>query len=181
MKIVKSFYFNNSPDTSVIFIYEIIGIIFGMYKYSNGLVIFTIASTLALITGYMLCNSILNKEYYYLRCNRSFIRPKCIWINQCVKKQRDINRCPQKEFVREMNSIVEMLPEGITCYCCTHELIMNHIVKIFPDAECTEVYEKDLKKLKRKLRTSKCKNCKSKKCTLNKRDMTKFYAIKFVR
>lgn len=126
-------------------------------------------------------NLVLNRKHYYLDCNRSFFRHKYVWINQCFKLWRPKDKCPQKEFVREMLQILKDLPEGTVCYCCTHEDIVKQIKKKFPDAKCTEAYKKDLKKLKKYLKSLNCKSCKSKTCSLMQSKNTQFYSVEFIR
>lgn len=126
-------------------------------------------------------NLVLNRNRYYLDCNRSFFRPKHIWINQCVKIWRPKDKCPQKVFVREMLQILEDLPEGTVCYCCTHEDIVKHIKERFPEAKCTEAYKKDLKKLKKKLKSANCKSCNRETCSLMQSKETQFYSVEFIR
>lgn len=92
-----------------------------------------------------------------------------------------MNKCPQKEFVRELSIMLKEIPEGTLCYCCTHELIKEHIIKKYPEAIVSEAYIKDLKWLKRKLKTKKCKQCTAEKCTLLISDKTQFYSIKFLK
>ena len=115
-----------------------------------------------------------------LKLSKSLIIKNSVWINQrnIIVRGND-NKCPQKEFVRELSIVLNSIPKGTVCYCCTHEKIKKQIVKKFPNAKCTVVYKKDLLKLKRRIKSKKCKLCTNQNCTLKKNDMTFFYAIKY--
>lgn len=132
-----------------------------------------------LLLYFVLRDKAINRNRNYLSCTYSIVRLKYVWINQKIAKNRDMNKCQQKEFVREMKDILKSLPKGTLCYCCTHELIVEHIKKNCQLEKCDELYEKDLKKLKEKLEAGKCKSCNNKSCTLKKSEVTQFYAIKF--
>ena len=123
---------------------------------------------------------VLDRKRYYLICNRSFFRPRHVWINQFVRFWRPKDKCPREAFDREMIQITNNLPEGTVCYCCTHEDIVKHIKKRFPDAKCTEAYRKDLKKLKKKLKSKRCESCGIKNCPLMESKDTQFYSVKFI-
>lgn len=135
--------------------------------------------SLICLLGHSLWNAVLNRGKKYLSCNHSILSPNSIWINQNSFIFRIADKCPQYEFAKEMRNILNEIPSGTVCYCCTHESIKKQILKRFPNAEVTRIYEKNLKRLKKKIKSSRCKRCKSSTCTLLKNENTQFYAIRF--
>lgn len=179
MKRIKAFFYNNQVNY-IIAIFVCFAIL--PLKEKNPL---TILLILISVLIYYIANMIMNrkrsKNLKYLHYGYILFCKKYVWINQNVIKKRDMNKCPQREFVRELGVILKEIPEGTICYCCTHEMIKNHIIKKYPDAEVTEAYTKDLKRLKKKMKTKKCKQCKVENCSLLKSDITQFYSIRFVK
>ena len=145
-----------------------------------GVLFCSIILLLLIVIVNLIISVVLNRKRYYLICTRSFFRPRHVWINQFVRVWRSKDKCPQKEFVREMLQIINDLPKGTVCYCCTHEDIVKHIKKKFPDAKCTEAYRKNLKKLKKRLKSKQCESCKRKNCPLMESKDTQFYSVKFI-
>jgi len=183
MKRIKAFCYNCTPEMGLILIISIIYfpfifIIEDITVTTFLCVFYFIVAALYIL--YLAWNAKKKRNGNYLSCNYSIIKPNCIWINQNIKRKRDKECCPQKEFARELLDLKNNIPQETICYCCTHELIKNHIVKTFENVEVTAAYKKDLRKLKKKLVTKKCKNC-TIKCSLLEKDITQFYAIKFIK
>lgn len=180
MKRIKAFFYN--IQWNYILAILIFFLLVLLFEEERRLSVLIVAFSILL---YFLVNVVVNqrknKKMYYLQYGYILFYKKALWINQQVKKKRDMNKCPKKEFVKELVVMLKEIPEGTTCYCCTHELIKKHILKKYPDVELTEAYKKDLKKLKRKLKTKRCEQCTSTKCTLFQREKTQFYSIKFVK
>lgn len=175
---MKKFLYNMTPELVIIWVIVLLCIPLIIICKEAGILYCII---LICFLGHVCWNFVINRDRSYLSCNHSIFSKNSIWINQKSFTSGNKDECPQYEFVKEMISMLKEIPDGTTCYCCTHELIKNHIIRFYHNAEVTPVYKKDLKRLKKKLKTKKCDICKSEKCTLLVKDKTQFYAIKFIK
>lgn len=179
MKRIKGVLYNNVPETLIAIGILLISILF---FDKNIIGTYLVLVALLLLIFNFLWNEKINKSLSYFKCRRSFFIPNCIWINQKTFIKNN-GKCPQKEFVKDLKSILSSIPNGTICYCCTHELIKEHIEKHkhIKNVMYTYCYTKDLKKLKKRLKTNACNKCFTKKCSLLKKDKTHFYSVKFVK
>lgn len=180
MKRIKAFFYNNQWNYIVAILVCFIIILLSLEEKTLGILITEISILIYFFVN-IVVNQVKSKNLNYFQYGYILFCKKLVWINQHVKKKRDMNKCPQKEFVRDLGTMLKEIPEGTICYCCTHELIKKHILVKYPEAEITEAYKKDLKRLKRKMKNNKCKKCTVKECTLLKSDKTQFYSIRFVK
>lgn len=179
MKRIKAFFYNNPINYIIALVLLIICAVGDLFIEKN-------FKTLGLIIClYFFINVVVNiirsRNLKYFRYGYPLFYKKIVWINQHVSIFRDKNKCPKDEFKREMISHLNGIPVGTTCYCCTHELIKKHILKKYPQAEVSKTYIKDLRKLKKKMETKKCRSCSNKDCTIFKNEKTQFYSIKFIK
>lgn len=144
-----------------------------------------IASTIMLIVflyliSYEIWNHQLNKNNVFLCCKRSLLVKNKVWIAQkCVINTKKVNGCPQYQFVKEMTKFLSQIPSGTECFCCTHDIIVKQIDKRYKNAQIVPAYTKDLRSLKKKLKTAQCNNCNSSKCSINRSEKAQFYTVKF--
>lgn len=178
-RFVKRITYNISIDVRFMLFCGVVIMAYFALEENAPATFFTYGVLVILILLFHIRSKIKHKKIYYFRCYHSIIRPNRVWINQSVSRRRNKSKCPQKEFVRDMIKICNSLTKGTECYCCTHELIAKHIKRKFPNAECTPVYKKDLKRLKKKIKSVQCEKCSDEDCTLSKSEVVLFYAMKF--
>ena len=179
---LKAFFYNNQTDYLIVTLGCLIALIFEMiyerYAFLLEIIIFILVS-------YYIINHILNckqnKGFTYLFCGHIPFAKKYVWINQKVRNERKLDKCPQRVFVKELEMLYKMIPEGTIVFCCTHQAIVDKIKERFPEAEIEKAYEKNLKWLKKKIRNRKCKSCNLKKCSSLRSEKTQFYSVKFIR
>lgn len=186
MKKAKEEFYNCIPDEKILGAIFII-LFFITCVVAMDITIFKIVIIIILWGGYgLLCRIYKRKKrvdknkYTYLTCRCSMFVPKHIWINQDINPNKAIERCPQEEFLRELNQIRKNIKKGYTYYFRTHEKIANKVKDYFPNAIITKTEKKDLKEIKVKLKAPICEKCKSTKCTLNKEEKAQFYRVKIV-
>lgn len=181
---IKAVFYNNVIDINLLCVCVIIIELVALLLNCPCLVAIVGTISLIYVVIYLISNYVFNKTFGKLKClkySKSLLVKNVVWINQRFRiVMDDYNKCPQKEFVRELGILLKIIPKGTVCYCCTHEKIKKQIIRRFPEAECTLVYKKDLLGLKKKVKCKKCKQCANQKCSLNKKDKTLFYAIKWV-
>lgn len=190
MKKIKIFFYKN-PINYVFMIIFIIVCLMCIKLINDQEKIFGIL--IIIIGAYGILNYFVNikrnNKLQYLRLNYPFVfSKKIVWINQNshISKKRDMNKCPQMEFAKELNTILKKINTGTICYCCTHEDIKKHIYKKKEKNEISfvtdeEAFRYDLIKKKKKIKTDKCDTCNSKTCTLFESNYTQFYSIKFIK
>jgi hypothetical protein len=176
---IKGFLYNNVPESSIAILAILIAIIF----HGNIIAIVLFLSVGILFFINLLRNIIGNGSWFYFKCSKSYVFRKCMWINQRVKWNRDKTECPQKKFVVEMLKIIDSIPRGTKCYCYTHEIIKDHIIKSkkIHNVEYVYSYSKNIKRLKKQLRNECCKKCLSINCNLLTNEKTQFYAVSFIK
>lgn len=140
-------------------------------------IIFTIACLIIMVNA--VWNIFLNRKRKYLACNRSMMRRNCIWISQKFFTVKDADLCPRHSFMNELENLLESIPKGTTCFCCTHDSITDKIVNKFPNMNMTPTYRKNLKGLKKSLISKKCKRCDKQNCSIFKGETKQFYSVKF--
>lgn len=179
MRRIKAFLYNNQIDLVISIFGSIILILLSLIRHQ---IIIDILFCVLMIYGVatIILNFIKSKNLKYLQYGCPLLYKKAVWINQRINPKGNSRKCPQKEFVKELNIIFKEIPDGTTCYCCTHELIKKHILKKFPSAEVSKAYTKNLKRIKKKIMVRQCKRCQAKKCSVLKNSNTQFYAVKFV-
>ncbi len=178
---IKSIFYNNCPDLMLFLIVLSVLAIAVFVSLGNWGILLEFLCIAILFFVWLYKGNKANENLSYFKCSYSLLAPNCVWINQKIRMNRNQDKCPQLEFVKELDVILKVIPEGTICYCCTHDLIKEHILKRYPDARTTEMYEKDLLRLKKKMKTMRCNQCKAKKCTLLKHEKTQFYAISFIK
>lgn len=178
VKRLIGFIYNNIPEN---ILYVVSLLIFTFYhKYNFVIILYLLSSLLFFCSLYK--NIKGNEGFSYFSCNRSIFLRNHIWINQKVRKNRDIALCPKRDFVKEMVNVFNSIPTGTVCYCFTHELIKDHIISfIGSQVKSKYCYSKNLKRIKKQLRNDRCKKCLSKTCNLLVDEKTKFYAMKFIK
>ncbi len=177
---IKSLFFRDAWDLYILVSLAILGLLVGevgSYRHAS---IFIIGIVVLYLLVYVLYNYVPNMGQHFLALRKSLIFRNRVWIAQKMFiNSEKVHSCPQKVFVQEMLDFLKKIPEGTTCYCCTHTIIVNHILRKYPNAEYFPVYTKNLKSLKKALKNSQCDHCKSQKCTLLDDEEGLFYAIKF--
>lgn len=178
-RFVKRITYNISIDVRLMLFCGVVIMAYFALEENAPATVFTYGVLVILILLFRIRSKIKHKNIHYFCCYHSIIKPRHVWINQSVSRRRNKSKCPQKEFVRDMIKICKSLPKGTECYCCTHELIVKHIKRKFPNAECTPVYRKDLKRLKKKIKSVQSEKCSDENCPLTKSEVEQFYAVKF--
>lgn len=178
---IKKYLYRDTIDMYVMLLATIISLIFDFAEKRE------IASTIMLIVflyliSYEIWNHQLNKNNVFLCCKRSLLVKNKVWIAQkCVINTKKVNGCPQYQFAKEMAKLLSRIPAETECLCCTHDIIIKQIEKRYKNAQIAPAYTKDLKFLKKKLKTAKCDNCSaSSSCSINRSEKAQFYTAKFI-
>lgn len=182
MKKLKSMFYSNSFEL-MISVLSIIPIIILLIVLSFKKSTLTLILLFISYGVYFLCYIwayISREKFNYFSISYSKLKPKYVWINQRVKRSNKDKQCPKVEFMKELYKLKEKLPDGKIYMCCTQEHIAKHIKKNFKIIKEFKAYDKDLKKLKKKIQNKQCKEC-SKECTLKKTEVISFYALRFTK
>lgn len=180
MERIKAFFYNNQFNYIIVVALIVVDLICCLFVNDKEILLISVFIALYFFIN-LFFNKIRSHNSKYFRYGYPLFYKKVVWINQRMHLKKDQNECPKFEFIKDMKTMIKDIPEETTCYCCTHELIKKHIVKKYPDAEVTEAYIKDIKKLKKKMRVKKCQQCSNRNCNLLTSDKTQFYSIKFVK
>ncbi len=183
MKRILSIFYNNIPEAILICFLSIPIILLAILEWVNKSQYLKFIILVLCICTYILGffyerRKLKSTTLNYFALSRSHIFSKYIWVNQKISKNRDQDKCPQKEFMRELYNLKKILPNDKICMCRTHNQIAEIIRSEFTILKDFEAYQDDLKKLKKKLRNKKCKKCND-DCSIMKSDQTVFYAMKF--
>lgn len=125
-------------------------------------------------------NAKLNTGRKFFWCKHSLFCKQKVWIVQKTFISRHNDDCPQYKLAKEMAGLLNNIPDGTVCYCCTHEVIKEHIVKKYPNSEITPIYKKNISRLKKAIKTNCCKHCIKRNCSIFKNERAQFYAIKII-
>ena len=178
---IKKYLYRDTIDMYVMLLASVIGLILGYAEKKE------IASTIMLIVllyliAYEIYNHQLNKNNIFFCCKRSLLVKNKIWIAQRFTiDTKKVNGCPKRQLVKEMTTLLSQVPSGTECFCCTHDIIVKQIEKRYKNAQIAPAYTKDLKFLKKKIKTAKCDNCSARSmCSMNRSEKTQFYTAKFI-
>lgn len=189
MKRIKAIFYNSQVNYIIMVIFAIACLMYIILINDQEKILHIIIIIMIL---YVFLNFVIsikrNHNLKYLKLNYPLFYKKRVWINQKshISKKRDMNKCPQMEFAKELNTILKKINTGTICYCCTHEDIKKHIYKKKEKNEISfvtdeEAFRYDLIKLKKKIKIDKCDTCNSKTCTLFESNNEQLYSIKFIK
>lgn len=183
-RFIKMIFYNNQWNYLAMAVVAAATIFVNIMKFIDNMV--ALGIYIFLMLYYMANRSmtkVRNKDLYYFNINYSLLYKKRVWINQKVKRGRDLNICPQTAFKEELKRISEKLPEGTICYCYTQSYVVKQICECFTQVEKTPIYKKEINHLVKQIKNLKCNLC-TENCILKnngkKSRKKQFYAVKFV-